>query len=202
MEALVQGNVITFRDCRGSFLTLGEPERYQNKPTNEPRWSATALLPYDSPQIKQLDSLIQRVGAAKFEKKWPKVWEGINSDRKMSFKADGKFSDYAGYEGHFALTAHRKMKEGPPVVIDTDKSPIYKPNRELYEGKAGRLYSGCYIDIQMEVWAQMNEHGNAIRATLMVVQRRRDGDAFAGGSAPDVDAFQEITEGADSDDLS
>lgn len=201
MEALIKGNVITLRNCRASFLTLGEPERYQNNPANEPRWSATALLPYKDPQIKQLDDLIQRVGAAKFEKKWAKAWEAINSDRKMSFKVDGKFKDYAGYEGQWAMTAHRKQKEGPPIVIDSDRSPIYQVNRDLYPGKAGRVYSGCFVDIQMEIWAQMNNHGNAIRATLMIIQRRKDGDAFAGGAAPDADAMEEITEGSDADDL-
>lgn len=196
------GNVITLRNCRASFLTLAEPERYQNKPENEPRWSATLLLPYDDPQIKLLDELIQRVGAVKFEKKWAKAWENIGSDPKACFKVDGKKKDYSGYEGHWALTAHRKLKEGPPLVMDSDKSPIYeKVSRALYAGKAGRIYSGCYIDAQIEVWAQMNAHGNAMRATLLAVQRRKDGDAFAGGSEPDTDAFEEITEGADADDL-
>lgn len=194
-------HTIMLRGCRASFLTLAEPERYQNKPTNEPRWSATGLLPYDDPQIKKLDEMIQVVGKAKFEKKWGVVFGNIEGDRKMQFKVDGKYKDYAGYEGHFAITAHRKMKEGPPVVIDTDKSPIYTPTRELYPGKAGRVYSGCYVNMHIELWAQDNEHGKTVRATLLGIQRVKDGDAFAGGSAPDADAFEEVAEGADADDL-
>lgn len=194
---------ILLRGVRASFLTLGEPERYQNKAENEPRWSATGLLAYNDPQVKLLDALIDQVGAAKFEKKWPAIYENIKSDRKMQFKVDGKYKDYAGYEGHFAITAHRKLKEGPPLVFDTDKSPIYnKETRDLYPGKAGRVYSGCYVNMHIELWAQENNHGKTIRATLLGVQRLKDGDAFAGGSAPDADAFQEITEGAEADDLS
>ena len=41
-----------------------------------------------------------------------------------------------------------------------------------------------------------------MRATLLGIQRQRDGDAFSGGVAPDPDAFEEITEGGDADDLS
>ena len=43
--------------------------------------------------------------------------------------------------------------------MDTDKSPIYKPSNEVYEGKGGRLYSGCFINMQVEFWAQDNKTG-------------------------------------------
>ena len=45
--------------------------------------------------------------------------------------------------------------------MDTDKSPIYKPSNEVYEGKGGRLYSGCFINMQVEFWAQDNKTGRA-----------------------------------------
>lgn len=194
-------NVIMLRGVRGSFLTLGEPERYQNDPKNEPRWSATGLLKKDDPQVALLDELIETVGLAKWEKKWSSVKKTIEGDKKSSFKVDGETKDYAGYEGCFALTAHRKLKEGRPLVMDTDKSPIYKADGNLYEGKAGRVYSGCYLNMQIQVWAQSNEHGKAIRATLLAVQRQKDGDAFSGGAAPNSEDFEEIEDGADADDL-
>lgn len=198
------GSVITLRGGRGSFLTLGSPEFFggkKEKATDKARWSATQLLPYDDPQIKALDAMIQEVGKAKFEKKWPTVWENISTTPNLFFKMDGRRKDYQGYEGMWALTAHRNEDKGRPLVMDSDKSPIYKPTGELYEGKGGRLYSGCYMNMQIEIWAQDNSSGKGIRATLLAVQRVKDGDAFAGGAAPNADAFDEITEGADSDDL-
>ena len=198
------GSIITLKNCRASFLTLGEPEYFggsKQKPTDKRRWSATGLLPYADPQIKAVDAMVQEVGKAKWEKKWPTIWENISTTPNLFFKMDGKRKDYAGYEGHFALTAHRNEDKGRPVVIDSDKSPIYKPTGELYEGKGGRIYSGCYVNMQIEFWCQDNNNGKAVRATLLGIQRRRDGDAFAGGVAPDPDAFEEITEGSDADDL-
>lgn len=198
------GTVITLKNVRASFLTLGEPEYYggkKTKDTDKKRWSATGLVAYNDPQIKVIDEMIQEVAAAKWEKKYKTILENVFADPKACFKVDGKRKDYAGYEGHWALTAHRNEDKGRPIVIDTDKSPIYKPTGELYEGKAGRVYSGCYINLQIELWAQDNVNGKAIRATLLALQRNRDGDAFSGGSAPDVDAFEEITEGVDADDL-
>jgi len=198
------GTVITLKNCRASFLTLGEAEYFsgaKQKPTDKRRWSATGLLPYDDPQIKLVDAMVQEVGKAKWERKWTSIWENISTTPNLFFKMDGKRKTYAGYEGHFALTAHRNEDKGRPMVLDTDKSPIYKPTGELYEGKGGRLYSGCYCNLQIELWAQDNASGKGIRATLLAIQRFKDGDAFAGGSAADADAFEEIEEGADADDL-
>jgi hypothetical protein len=198
------GTVITLKNVRASFLTLGSPEYFggkKTKDTDKARWSATGLVAYDDPQIKIIDSMIEEVAKAKWEKTYRKVLDNILADPKACFKVDGKRKDYAGYEGHWALTAHRNEEKGRPVVIDTDKSPIYKPNGEIYEGKGGRVYSGCYINLQIELWAQDNSNGKAIRATLLALQRNRDGDAFSGGAAPDTDAFEEITEGTDADDL-
>ncbi len=199
------GSTITLRDVRASFLTLSLPEFFggkQTKPSDKARWSATGLVAYDDPQVKAVNALIEEVAKAKWERKWQGILENIRADPKACFMVDGKRRDYTGYEGHWALTAHRNEDKGPPVVIDTDKSPIYQPNRDLYPGKAGRVYSGCYLNMQIELWAQDNSNGKAIRATLLAVQRNRDGDAFSGGSAPDLDAFEEITEGAGADDLS
>ncbi len=196
------GSVITLKNVRCSFLTLGVPEFFggkKEKPTDKARWSATGLVPYDSPYVKEVDAMIVEVAKAKWERKYEKILENILTDPKACFKVDGRKKDYAGYEGHWALTAHRNEDKGRPLVFDTDKSQIFKPNNELYEGKGGRLYSGCYANIQIELWAQDNTNGKAIRATLLGIQRNRDGDAFSGGSAPNADAFDEITEGADDD---
>ena len=56
--------------------------------------------------------------------------------------------------------------------------------------------------MQVEFWPQDNANGKAVRATLLGIQRKADGDAFSGGVAPDESAFEEITEGGDADDLS
>lgn len=192
-------------NVRCSFITLGEPEYYggqKSKPTDKRRWSATALIPADSPLRKQIDAMIEETAKEKWEKKWQTVMENVRADPKACCFVDGKRKDYEGYAGHWALTAHRYEDKGRPLVFDSDKSPIYKPNNELYEGKAGRIYSGCYVNMQVEFWPQDNANGKAVRATLLGIQRKADGDAFSGGVAPDESAFEEITEGGDADDLS
>ncbi len=186
-------------NVRCSFLVLGEPEQYQGK--GPFRWSATALVPYNSELHNKILDALKSTARDKWEKKWETAYEGIIVDPKGCCYIDGKRKDYDGYQGHYALTAHRYQEKGRPLVMDTDKSPIYKPDNTIYEGKGGRVYSGCFVNMQVEFWAQQNDNGKGLRATLLGIQRVQDGDAFGGGAAPTADDFGEITEGADADDL-
>jgi hypothetical protein len=103
---------------------------------------------------------------------------------------DGARKDMAGT---FHLSAHRKENEGRPLVMDSDRSPIYKADGTLYDGKAGRLYAGCFVHMHVELWAQDNQAGKGLRATLLGVMFAGDGDSFGGGARPDADAFGEPT---------
>lgn len=193
------GHKIMLTDVRCSFLVLGEPEQFQGQGTF--RWSATALVPYGSPQRKAVEDALKLVAQEKWEKKWQNIYEAIISDPKACCWVDGKRKDYDGYAEHFALSAHRQQKDGRPIVIDRDKTPIYQANNSVYDGKGGVIYSGCFVNMHIELWAQENKNGKGLRAALLGVQKVRDGDAFGGGSKPSDDVFGEITEGADAGDL-
>ena len=184
---------------RCSFLVLGDPEDYQSN--KKFRWSATALFPYDSATYKTVIEALKSTAKEKWEKKWESAYENAMSDSKACCLLDGKKKDYEGYAGHWALTAHRYQDKGRPLVMDKDKSPIYKPDNSLYEGKGGVIYSGAVVNMQVEFWAQDNSNGKGLRATLLGIQKAKDADAFGGGSVPTDDAFGEIAEGADAEDL-
>jgi hypothetical protein len=184
---------------RCSFLTLGEPEQFQGK--GKFRWSATFLVPADSPLKKMVDDAIVKVAKEKWPNKYAALLKGILTDPKGCCWMDGERKAYEGYEGHFALSAHRYQDSGRPLVIDHDKSPIYQKDNTLYQGKEGRIYSGCFVNGQIEIWAQDNNNGKGIRATLLGVQYVKRGDAFGGGSRPDADDFGEVADGADADEM-
>jgi hypothetical protein len=195
------GTKIMLSGVRCSFLTLGEPEQYQGKGAY--RWSATALVPYDSPLKKRIDDALLQVAKEhpKWGKKYQSIYDNVMADPKGTCWIDGKRKDYDGYQNCFALTAHRYKDKGRPLVMDKDKSPIYMANNEIYDGKGGILYSGCFVNMQVELWAQDNDNGKGLRATLLGIQKAGDADAFGGGVAPDADDFGEVTEGADAEDL-
>lgn len=199
------GMSIKLKDVRCSFLVLAEPEYFggsKSKPEDKRRWSATALIPADSEQRKMVDDALRAVAKEQWPQKWETMLANILPDPKGCCWVDGARKDFDGYKGHWALTAHRTEDKGRPLVFDNSKEPIYKPNNELYEGKAGRLFSGCYVNMQVEIWAQNNKAGKGLRATLLGIQRVRIGEAFGGGRPPDPNDFEEIAGEDDGESLS
>jgi len=97
---------------------------------------------------------------------------------------DVRKPDMDGYAGNYFVSARAYQK---PLVIDRGKQPLAETD--------GRPYAGCYVNASVEVWAQDNEFGRRINATLRGVQFLNDGDAFAGGAPATPDEFED--EGAD-----
>lgn len=190
------GVTVKLKDVRGSFLVLAEPEYFggtKSKADDQRRWSATGLVPFaDKQTINLIMDALRFVAKEEWKDKADTMLANILPDPKGCCWVDGNRKAYDGYKDCWALTAHRPENKGRPLVYDNDKTPIYKANNELYEGKAGRLFSGCYVNMSVEIWAQNNKAGKGLRATLLGIQRVRIGEAFGGGRPPDPNDFDEL----------
>lgn len=97
---------------------------------------------------------------------------------------DGDDSGRDEYEGHFTIKASNAKR---PLVVDRDKTPLSEDDN--------RIYSGCYVNAIIELWAQNNQWGKRINANLMAVQFYKDGEPFGDGgvtaSVDDFDAFDD-----------
>ncbi len=211
------GKVLLLKNVRLSFPVLGAPEEYKTG-DGKPRWSATGLVRVDDPQCKLVAAALLECATEKWGAKAKAHFDNIMSDSKLCCWQPGtRKPDYDGYEGCYSLSAHRQRKDGPPLVMLRNRAHVYyrgdpkavpegvNPSacvlNQEFPGMEGKVYSGCYVNLQVDFWAQDNTNGKALRATLMGVQFWGDGDAFSGGRAPDQDAFPEMSEGADADDL-
>lgn len=220
---------VLIRDARAAFVELGAPDYYQGKKQRENdkrRRSITFLIgPNTQAAISEegkpakwgpakavIDAAIVQCATEKWEKKATAHLAAILPDPKGCCFQDGaRKPDYDGFAGNWSLTAHRTEDKGRPNVLDLDKSQLYgHPSADggewvktdiPAEGKAGRIYSGCYVNGSVDIWAQENTSGKGIRAELLGVQYLRRGDAFGGGKAVTADDFEAIAEGADADDL-
>lgn len=96
---------------------------------------------------------------------------------------------YEGYEGVFYVTAKNKVR---PLVIDQNKSPLTQQD--------GKPYSGCYANVNIEVYAITDPKRKGVHASLKGVQFVKDGDAFGGGAPASPDDFDTVEEVA-ADDL-
>lgn len=196
------GTILNLKRVRLSYPRLDVPDFFQgvkSRPNEKKRWSASFHVNVDDPQKKLIDEVLIAEAKAKWGAKWQGIHKAILPDPKGCCWTDGESK---GHPGVMILSSHKYEDTGPPKVLDNDLSPIYMPDRTVVSGKEGRLFAGCYVNCQVEIWTQDNKAGKALRCGLLVIQRVAKGEAFGGGSQADMEAFEEVEDGADAEDLS
>lgn len=175
---------VKLNNVRIAFPDLFEPKSFND---SAPRYSATFLFEPDSAAHEKLVQVMEQVGEEKWKKEWAKVKKQLESQDKTCLH-DGGLKDYDGYEGNLFVSAGNKVR---PTVIDTNKSPLAEAD--------GKIYGGCYVNAVIDIWAQDNQFGKRINASLKGVQFCRDGEPFGSSGGDCTDDFDEIDE--DFDDL-
>ncbi|WP_278852000.1 DUF2815 family protein [Parasutterella excrementihominis] len=137
-----------------------------------PAYSATVLLPKGDAQIQKIREEIQRVATEKWKDKAPGLLKSLFATEKLCLR-DGDNKEYDGYAGMMYVTSRNKAR---PTVVDRRCNPVTEAD--------GLVYSGCYVNARIELWAQDNANGKRVNAKLLGIQFVRDGDAFGAGSAP------------------
>ena len=165
---------IVLKNVRLSFPQIWTPKAFQAG--QEPRFNANFLLDKDADadQIAKLEAAINAVAEEKWKGKIPK---GL----KLCL-GDGEEKDYDGYDGAMFVSASTKVR---PVIVDQKKRPLAEED--------GKPYAGCYVNAAISLWAQDNQWGKRVNATLDAIQFVKDGESF-GGKKVTADVFGEIEE--------
>lgn len=174
--------VIKLNDVRLSFPVLFEAKAFEEGGKKE--FSASFLIPKDHPAVKVIREAMLKIAADKWSEKGADTVAKLFRDDRMCLH-DGDRKDYDGYAGNLFIRANNDVR---PLVIDGQKNPISE--------KDGKIYSGCYVNATVSLWAQDNKWGKRINANLRGVQFLRDGEAFSGGGTASVDEF-EASEGGE-----
>ena len=170
---------IALANVRLAFPVLWEAKTVNGE--GEPAFSASFLLDPKHPAVKQIEAAVETIGKEKWGAKWPQIKkEMVAKDRLPLHDGDAK-SSYTGFEGMLYVSARNKTR---PLIIDRDKAPLNQSD--------GRPYAGCYVNASIELWAQDNNYGKRINASLRGVQFFKDGEAFAGGGAASSDEFEDL----------
>ena len=180
-----QDNRLTIKDVRIAYAQ-GIYTARAAKPGDKEKYGAAFLFPANHPAVKEIAAATVRAAQAKWGAKADDMLKQLKAaDRLPVHNGDAKASS-AGYEGNLFINAGNAIR---PTVVDRDRSPLTAAD--------GRPYSGCYVNAIIEVWAQDNQHGKRINASLLGVQFVRDGEKLAGGSTATADDFEAIpgTEG-------
>lgn len=164
---------IKLNNVRLSFPSLFQKAQFDG---TETKYEATFLLDKvkHATTIKQIEEAIAAKIASDLK--------GAKVPANKLCLRDGDEVEYDGYGGHMTLKASTKKR---PLVLNKDKSPVTEAD--------GVVYSGCYVNAIVEFWAQNNQFGKRINATLLGVQFAADGEAFSsGGSSASVDDFDDL----------
>lgn len=184
---------IQIKNVRGAFLNIFEAQ-------DDHGFNGKFIISPDHPQIKEIEKAINDVAKEKWGDKAAKIvaafsWTGKKPDTALA-KDEYRNNDgdtYDGFEDMWYISAKGKSR---PAIFDRDRTPL--------SASDGVIYAGCHLNIIVEIWAQDNKYGKAVRAELKGVQFLRDGDAFGGGAPVSADEFDKVEDADDSgfgDDL-
>ena len=160
------------------------------------RYSGSFIIEPGSDSDTRINEAIERAARGKWKgktkdgkPKWKKMLKTLKAKAKICYVDGDDDSDITGYAGNMVLKAGNQTK---PKVYDADKEPL--------SAEDGKPYSGCYVVASVEIWAQDNDYGQRINASLRGVQFHKDGEAFTGGGVADDDEFDDMSDGVDEDE--
>lgn len=170
---------IMLKDVRIAFPAIAEKQAIGD---GEPAYGAKFIIVPSSPLVKVLDDGMLAVakGMDKWKPNNEAIFNKLKEDKKVSFihapYCNKNGVPYLGFENMFSLGSRNASTQ--PTVFDK-----YGNQVQGVEQIKALIYSGCYVNAKIQLWAQDNTYGRRINASLLGVMFSKDGDAF-GGAAP------------------
>jgi len=181
---------IMLKDVRIAFPAIAEKQAIGD---GEPAYGAKFIIVPGSPIVKVLDDGMLAV--AKAMDKWKPnneaIFKKLKEDKKVSFihapYCNKNGVPYLGFEDMFSLGSRNASTQ--PTVFDKYGKQIPGDNKEAIKSL---IYSGCYVNAKIQLWAQDNQYGRRINASLLGVMFSKDGEAFGGAAPAKASDFAEL----------
>ena len=171
---------IKLNNVRLSFAQLFEAKTVNGE--GKPAFSASFLINPKDPQVKMINDAIDAVAKEKWGTKTEANLKVMRTADKVCLHSGDLKANYDGFEGMLYVSARNSLR---PLVVDADKTPLVAED--------GKPYSGCFVNASVELWAQDNNYGKRVNATLMGVQFFKDGESFSGGGVASADDFDDLS---------
>lgn len=178
MPASASPTKVVTEKVRLSYVHLFEP--YTSKPTQEPRYSVTILIPKSD---KRTLAKIEKAFAAAAETGKTKHFGGrIPPNLKTTLHDGDEEADVERnpeYAGHMYMAMSSKQRPG---VVDASLNPVMDPTQ---------VYSGCYGRVSMNAFAYSGE-SKGLSFGLDNVMFLGDGEPLGGVKTRAEDDFAEF----------
>lgn len=179
---------IKLNNVRLAFPVLWEAKNFNGE--GKPAFGAALLIERSDKQNAAITAAIDAVAKEKWGAKAEQQLKLLRATGKSCLHNGDLKSSYAGFGGMNFISSRNAAR---PTVLDSDKTPLTESD--------GRIYAGCYVNVVLDLWAQDNNYGKRVNATLMGVQFFREGDAFSGGGSASDDDFDDVTSGTEAEDF-
>ena len=169
--------MVRLRMVRLSYPHLFKAKGFGRKNEGTPKFSATAII---DPETRSGRDNIQRledaIAAAK-EDKWGSKIPKIKDDRICL--REGDRDDDASRDMMIVPASN----EARPTVLDQDGNEVTAADDVVY--------AGCYGDMIVRIWAQDNDYGQRINASLEGFRFREDGEPLSSRRRVTADDFDD-----------
>ena len=192
-KAAAPAGEVFLRDVRLSFADIFKPGKDQKNDKGEivpGKFKSNFLMEKGTPATDKNLKAIKAVAAKVKQEKW-----GDNQPKLKPEKVclrDGDGEDWDGYEGVFYLSANNTRQ--PTLSGLNPKGPAVKESD-------GLLYSGCRVNAIVRLWAQDNQHGKRLNASLEAIQFFQHGEPFGSKPVNAEEAFEDLSNSMEADDL-
>lgn len=185
---------VMLTNVRLAFPTLNEPEAFDGN--GKPRYSATALFEPGTENHKKCQAAMRAAAAEKWgEAKADAAVKALTNNLKVALQNGDAKAEWDGFEGNMFVGANSQAS-APPTLLDGQRKALPRDTSVIY--------AGCYVNMSVEFWAQDNQYGKRINASLRGVQFVKDGDSFGAGAPASTDEFgvvEGVTETASDEDF-
>lgn len=178
---------VILKNVRLAFPVIWKPEQVNGQ--GDAKFTCAFLFPPDHAARKLMSDAIRQAATEKWTDKADGVLKSLIADLKICLQ-NGDRKEHEGYPGNYFVNSTNKAR--PPIRDRDGKSALVEAD--------GRPYGGCYVNGIVDVWAQDNQFGKRVNASLMGLQFVGDGDAFSGGKTAADDDFESLEEGAQAED--
>lgn len=140
-----------------------------------------------------MDAVLLKVATEAWKAKGAQVLKSLEAS-KCSYR-DGSKRDpeiYEAYQGLMYVTAKNKKQ---PTLVGAD-------GKALDRNDDYTIYSGCRVNVKMDIYANLDPTERGVFAGLLGVQFAGDDESFGVGSrVASEDDFEPLDIGADADDI-
>lgn len=193
---------VKLSNVRFSYLNVfvprvnkGQPETDENG-KDKRKFSSALIFSTDSPDAKAMETAIEQVAKEKWGEKATGILKKLYSTGKVCLKEgstrigeDGEIAD--GYEGMLFVNASASADK-PPAVFNKFGQKITDATRGAFSGESRPPFSGDYGQAMIQIWAQDNQFGQRINATLLGVALSKFGEPLGRRELSDDDIAQEF----------